>query len=190
MTWKLGRACFYVLAFASVASMCQSASAQWRTKYFRRDGLFHVEKYHTGNGLTPVGGEVLMAGITAFAPIVGTLAGRDAPRDEAQREAPRDMPRALLPEEYIVEQRRANDLLERTANLVNWLPPAGGAPGPQPLQNGPSPGPVPSEFGARSPWAPRPNNGASAGPGGGGAANPPGNGAGSGDKNPWKSRPE
>jgi len=179
MRLGLRRAGYYALVFATIATMCHSASAQWRTHYVKRDGLFHVEKYHTGNGLTPVGGEVLMTGITAFAPIVGSLVGREAPRDEATR----DTPRALLPDDYIVEQRRANDLLERTAHLVNYPSSGSGVSDQRP----PTPGLVPSEFGTQSPWAPRPNNGA--GPAPGGTANPPVNGANGGDKNPWRPRP-
>jgi len=138
--------------------MCQSASAQWRTHYVRRDGLFHVEKYHTGNGLTPVGGQVLMTGITAFAPIVGTLAGREAPQDEAAR----DTPRALLPDDYIEQQRRANDLLERTAQLVNFVPSGNGGPiPPAPQQGGTGASAAGGQFGPKSPWRPRPNGAAS-----------------------------
>ena len=90
----------------------------------RRDGLFHVERYRWGNGLTPQGAAVLTSGIEAFAPIVPVLVtggvGREANgqrRDYESRDS--ETRTCTLPESYIVEQRRANDLLVRTARLVD-----------------------------------------------------------------------
>src|SRR5262245_65212513 len=83
-------------ALAAVVIGCGTfappVQAQWRTRYVHREGLFHVEKYHTGNGITPTGAGVLIAGINAFAPIVGTVVGRETPEDReaaAQRDAAR-----------------------------------------------------------------------------------------------------
>jgi hypothetical protein len=183
MSRRLGRVGLCVLVVAGLATMCQSASAQWRTHYVRRDGLFHVEKYRTGNGLTPAGAGVLTAGINAFAPIVGSLVGRAAPPDETSR----DTPRALLPDDYIEEQRRANDLLERTARLVNFTVPGGGASTPlSPVQDGPGATASSPEFGTQSPWAPRPNGAASTSPASGAVTPNPAEGA----KNPRKPQPE
>src|SRR5688500_693997 len=90
--------------FATIA-ICQSAEAQWRGRYVRRDGLFHVERLHWGGGITANGASVLNTGITAFAPVVGGLIGREAPLEDEEKE--RDTPRSSLGDEYLEEQRKA-----------------------------------------------------------------------------------
>lgn len=145
------------MALVTVCGVADFASAQnpWRTKYFRRDGLFHVEKYHTGNGLTPVGGAVLTTGITQFAPIVGAALGRDTPES-----ANRDATTVTLPQDYITELSRANELLKRTEALVNGLPPATTttpAPAqPTPVSSDDKGTPASPEFGSKTRWNPRP----------------------------------
>ena len=124
------------LAIVTVVSAFPAASASGQD-YFRyppygslrghmvrRDGLFHVERYRWGNGLTPQGATVLTSAIDAFAPIVPVLVsggvGREAngqSRDYESRDS--ETRTCTLPDSYIVEQRRANDLLARTARLVD-----------------------------------------------------------------------
>lgn len=114
-----------LLVLGGTAMPIQSAVAQWRTHYVRRDGLIHVEKYRTGNGLTPVGGAVLMTGITEFAPVVAGAIGREAP--ESRDAGARNL---AFPPEYLEESKKARELLSATARLVGNQPPASGSTPP------------------------------------------------------------
>ena len=101
-----------VLAAVASCVFSSSADAQWRTRYVRRDGLFHVEKYRTGNGITPVGGAVLTALITTAGDVAGNVLGKDV-----EEETPREIDDSWK-QAYAEQQRKANDLLVRTSALV------------------------------------------------------------------------
>lgn len=108
-----------ICVFAIVAAVIstESAHAQWRSRYLKRDGLFHVERYHTGNGLTSVGAGVLTTLITSAPGIIDSVQGRDL--NEPQEESSRAIDNSWK-EHYAVEQQSANNLLERTARLVGF----------------------------------------------------------------------
>lgn len=118
MKGRLILACSIVALVAGFVAT-QSAEAQWRTHYVRRDGLFHVEKYKTGNGLTPIGGAVLTTLIGATPDILNAAAGRDLDQDQS-----RGVDESWKAS-YAEQQKAANDLLERTAALVGYKPPVG-----------------------------------------------------------------
>lgn len=105
-------------------SFTPSAEAQWRTHYVRRDGLFHVEKYHTGNGITPAFAGMMVGIANAAAPVAEAALGRDTPEDR-EAKAERDAARAEVMANMAQAQAEANALLDRTARLVNYLPPVG-----------------------------------------------------------------
>jgi len=138
--------------------MSETAFAQLplRGHYMRRDGLFHVERARWGGGITPQGAAVLMHGIDVFGPIVGGIVGREAAADRGAET--RATTRAALPQEYIVEQRRANDLLERTAALVGYKATTGVGPqvvGPSVIDPDRGTPASEAEFGP-NPWKQRP----------------------------------
>lgn len=178
--------CLSFAAILASSAMSDSAHAQlpWRGHYVRRDGLFHVERAHWGGGITANGASVLSTGITAFAPVVGSLIGRDAAVEDTSKD--RDVPRAVLGEEYEVEAQRARELLDRTARLVG----ISSYPNPTPEQPvGDGRGdPAAPQFGTSSPWKPRPgssdSNGGSAAGNGGTPAKPD-----FGNSSPWKTHP-
>jgi len=136
--------------FTAVLSS-DSAMAQWRTHYVRRDGLFHVEKYHTGNGVTPQGANMIVGLGQAFAPIAGLALGRE----EEQRS--RDMPTQSDLAAYNEELAKARDLLARTAHLVDshisaTPPPATNVQPPATNPNGQRI----DDYQGPNPWNPRP----------------------------------
>jgi hypothetical protein len=100
-----------------------------------RDGLFHVTRYRWGNGLTPQGAAFLTDAVQTIVPIipavVAGLVGRDV--DAGGRDVrdlgTRDRTRFSAPQDYVLAQQEANDLLRRTAHLASGgkvsTPPAG-----------------------------------------------------------------
>lgn len=87
------------------------AQAPWRTHYVKRDGLFHVEKYRTGNGITNNGLVFLQTVTQAAAPIVAGLT-RDLDAKSGQRELDNSWE-----ESYNSEQSRAQEIYDRLIEL-------------------------------------------------------------------------
>jgi len=146
-------ACLAMFVLLGIWSESAEAQLPWRGHYVRRDGLFHTERMRWGGGLTANGASVINTALPLFAPIIGGLIGKDEPsREEPSREArSRD---ANWCADYAVQLQRANDLLERTAKLVNY-PSTGTEEQPVPTNGGlPAAG---KEFGTESPWKPRPS---------------------------------
>lgn len=117
------KVCLLCVAFASLFAGLELRAQEfqyppygaWRGRMVARDGLFHVQRYHWGGGLTPTGGAFLTSAVSDLAPLLVSLAGaRDLDADSRSSETARFDAR----EDYIREQRRANDLLERTASIV------------------------------------------------------------------------
>ncbi len=140
------RTCYLAFAlFAAGLLVTQDAFGQtlqyapygaWRGRAVARDGLFHVQRYHWGNGITPVGGSVLNTAIPVLAEVGLAALGRgeDASRDAASRG-----PAAWAGwPEYKKSQDEANALLQRTAALLN-----SGVPGPNVV---PAPAGTPAEI--------------------------------------------
>lgn len=94
-----------------------------RGRMVYRDGLFHSERYRWGNGLTPQGAQVLTHAIDVVGPLlpvlVGGATGREA--DDGTRAGPDCSSRSAVSsiDHYAREQARANELLARTAKLVD-----------------------------------------------------------------------
>jgi hypothetical protein len=116
--------------FASVLVLVMSgdilAQSPWRTHYVKRDGLFHVERYRTGNGITPNGSLVLTNAFDAFAPVVSAAlsAGtKEAPGDGTIRSV-------NWQDDYLKELKRADDLLERANRLLEGRLPVNQASSP------------------------------------------------------------
>lgn len=134
---------FLLLLFGSAltAEACMAQSFQYppygahRGRMVARDGIGHSVRYRWGNGLTPTGGAVLTSAIDAFAPAVIAVAGRDFDSGADSRDAARGMDPAQL-SRLAAAQERANDLLVRTARLVDPTFAAGGAPSTPVLSNG------------------------------------------------------
>ncbi|MGE0757400.1 MAG: hypothetical protein AB7F89_11285 [Pirellulaceae bacterium] len=153
---RLGLTSLLLLAAMSVT--CSTASAQWRGRYVHRSGLFRdVERLHWGGGITPAGASVLTTGITQFAPIVGALVGREEPADRGESADREARGRSDWCEKYAEQQRLANELLARTADLVRRV---GGEPQPaESISPGLTPSgagtPAGSEFGS-NPWEAHP----------------------------------
>ncbi|MFM9068786.1 MAG: hypothetical protein ACKOUR_15860, partial [Planctomycetota bacterium] len=87
------------------------AQAPWRTHYVKRDGLFHVEKYRTGNGITNNGLVFLQTLTEAAAPVVAGLT-RDLDAKIGQRELDNSWE-----ENYNSEQSRATEIYDRLIEL-------------------------------------------------------------------------
>jgi hypothetical protein len=148
-------ACLAVCVLFGIWSETAEAQLPWRGHYVRRDGLFHTERMRWGGGMTANGASFmnnLVAGAVAVAP---SILGKEEPsREEPSREErSRD---ASWCADYAVQLQRANELLDRTASLVNYMPPVGGGGG-----GGGQAGDVGlpaagKEFGTESPWKKRP----------------------------------
>lgn len=130
-----------------------------------RNGLFHVTRYHWGNGLTPAGAAFLTDAVDTIVPaipgIIAAATGREVDnqtRDAQSRSlATRTPVQFTAPQDYVDEQRRANDLLARTASLVgvsSVAPPPVAAPGGGPTADQPSVDELLKRYGAPSsnPW--------------------------------------
>lgn len=91
----------------------------WRGRAVARDGLFHVQRYHWGNGITPVGGSVLNTVIPVLADVGLAALGREGSRDVGA--SSRGSTWAGW-DEYTKAQEEANALLKRTAALLNQQP--------------------------------------------------------------------
>ena len=112
-----------VVVLLGVLSM-ESASAQTlqyapygslRGRAVARDGLFRVQKYHWGNGLTPQGASVLNTAIETVVPLIPTFLGREVESDASRsRNASRFAPMS----ENNAEMERANELYARTQRLL------------------------------------------------------------------------
>lgn len=87
------------------------AQAPWRSHYVKRDGLFHVEKYRTGNGITNNGLVFLQTVTEAAAPIVAGLT-RDLDAKSGRRELDNSWE-----ESYNSEQTRATEIYDRLIEL-------------------------------------------------------------------------
>lgn len=118
-----------------------------RGRMVDRNGLLNVTRYRWGNGVTPQGAAMITDLGQAFAPMIPLLVtggvGRgvdDGMNDGQSRSVSARSPvQFTAPADYVEEQRRANNLLERTAALVN----AGtgvqtGGPVPPPQQSQPA----------------------------------------------------
>ena len=113
-----------------------------RGRAVARDGLFHSQRYHWRNGLTPVGGEVLVHGIDVLGPAAVSFAnvaaealrpglGRGvADEDNSLRSGTRSVTEFTAPKDYVDAQLAANALLVRTAALID-------SSGPTDKQSGP-----------------------------------------------------
>lgn len=109
-----------VLLSLSGHFLAENASAQnpWRTRYVKRDGLFHVEKYRTGNGLTDNGLALLVKLTDAAQPIIAGMAGDLLPGSRSMEGGDS----GEWVSDYENEQQRAEELLERINNLLQDEP--------------------------------------------------------------------
>ncbi len=102
--------------------VCHAQSFQFppygaqRGRMVARDGIGHSVRYRWGNGLTPAGAAVIGDAITAFAPAVVAIAGRDVDTDADTRS--RDAARSATRDRLAIAQEQANALLVRTARLL------------------------------------------------------------------------
>lgn len=139
------------LAVTSGAEVCSGQTLQyppygsWRGRAVARQGLFHVQRYRWGSGLTPTGGAFLTSAVESLAPVLPVLVGRDeASRSGAGRPlSSRD--------DYVRELRRANDLLERTQQLLTNNPTEGAEPVDPPSDGRLTPEEIEQRYGT-NPW--------------------------------------
>lgn len=129
-----------LFTFSLLATTCAAQILQyppygsWRGRAVARQGLFNVQKYRWGGGITPTGGAVL----TTLIPVIPEIIGATVPfarddsstRDSASRDA---TSRPAFQQtsgwsEYAAEQRRATDLLLKLDRLSGGnLSTSGGA---------------------------------------------------------------
>jgi len=109
-----------VLVSLSGHFWAQDAAAQnpWRTRYVKRDGLFHVEKYRTGNGLTDNGLALLLKVTEVAGPILEGVT-RNAMAGTRDMDGTDSGGWEI---EYQEEQQRADELLERINGLLQDEP--------------------------------------------------------------------
>jgi len=116
---------FTEAAFAQTLQYAPYGS--WRGRAVARDGLFRVQRYHWGSGVTPTGATVLNTLIPVIPEIIGAATGRDADSRSTSRGGPEPWKGW---EDYAQAQREANALLERTAALVGKPVPPSAVPEP------------------------------------------------------------
>ncbi|MEZ6114027.1 MAG: hypothetical protein R3C99_23895 [Pirellulaceae bacterium] len=87
----------------------------WRGRVVARDGHGYHVRYRWGNGLTNNGAAVITSGFETLVPVAMAAVGRDVDNEARSRDAARSTDWAL----YAEQQARANDLLSRTAALVD-----------------------------------------------------------------------
>ena len=121
-----------VVVFGLSCCTCDAQTFQYppygaqRGRMLSRDGIGHVTRYHWGNGLTPTGGAFLTSAVTELAPAFLAFAGsRDFESDTRSRDSDarsRDIARAersTTRDRLAIAQEEANDLLLRTARLLD-----------------------------------------------------------------------
>ena len=135
--------------------VCSSnVEAQWRGRYVRRDGLFHVEKYHWGNGITPTGALVINHALDVLAPIAQQALNRDADTrgvSAQERNAILESDRQKLAEAQAIRAKTE----QLYASFIGTNPPTGPGgqlpvvdPSADPFQNWPNnPGDPPQPLG-------------------------------------------
>lgn len=120
-------ACVLLLAISvgSLAEICEAQSFQyppygaWRGRMVSREGFGNSVRYRWGNGITPTGGAVLSTAITELAPAVIAFAGRGEESDTRNAAARNAREVTIDRQELAAAQRDANDLLARTARLLD-----------------------------------------------------------------------
>ena len=115
-----------ILFCLTIAENAMSQSFQYppygahRGRMVSRNGIGHVTRYRWGNGLTPTGGAVLTHAIDAFAPVLMTVAGNPTDGNRSREEtSARARDRQANWADYVKAQNEANNLLRRTASLLD-----------------------------------------------------------------------
>jgi len=102
-----------------------------RGRMVSRDGVYRVQRYRWGGGITPQGAAFLTSAVNAVVPMIPSLIGRgeggDSDADGGTRNlrdfGTREPNRFTAPNDYVVAQQEANALLASTAALVGYTTP-------------------------------------------------------------------
>ena len=119
---------FSLLSAESLAQLTYPPYGALRGRMVDRNGPFHVTRYRWGNGVTPQGAAMITDLGQTFAPMIPLLVtggvgrGADDGTGDGQSRSvgARSLVEFTAPADYVEEQRRANNLLERTAALVEF----------------------------------------------------------------------
>jgi hypothetical protein len=110
-----------------------------RGRMVHRDGLFHSTRYRWGNGLTPYGASVMIAGFQTAGQIIPAIVTGEINTNSDQPSTNNEEGRSTKNRagelgdwcaEYAAEQKRATDALERVEELLRAV--TGVKPSPKP----------------------------------------------------------